>query len=76
MRKLKGNSKKIKKAVFNIGPIILLLLVAFAIFMIGRAIGRKEYYSPIIINEHTKSLKNRDFNDAMIRQRLLNLSQI
>ena len=42
MVKLKGNNKKIKNAVFNIGPIIILLLVACAIFMIGRAIGRIE----------------------------------
>ena len=74
MAKLR-NGKKIKTAVFNIGPIVLIMVFALAIFMIGRAIGRKECFAPVVINRYTRSM-DRDYNDEMIRQRLLNLNSI
>ena len=76
MAKIKvRNGRKIKKAVFNIGPILLLIAAAVAIFMIGRAIGKKERYYPIVRNDYTRSL-GREHDAEMIRQRLLDLQQI
>ena len=69
------NGRRIKKTVFNIGPILLLITAAIAIFMIGRAIGKKEKYYPIVINDYTRSL-GKDYENKMIRQRLLQLQSI
>ena len=70
------NGKKVRKAMLNIGPIFLLLAAAVAIFMIGRAIGKKERYYPIVINKYTRTLDTNNNSYEAIRQRLQNLSQI
>lgn len=74
MAKIK-NGKRMKKVVFNIGPILLIIAVAITIFMIGRAVGKKERYYPLVINKYTKTYDT-DYNDNMIRQRLQELGSI
>ena len=76
MAKIKiKNGKRMKKAVFNIGPILLIIAAAVAIFMIGRAVGKKERYYPLIINKYTKTYDT-DYNENMVRQRLQDLGSI
>lgn len=77
MAKFKGGKRlKIKKEVlFNFGNIILMIFSAILIFLIGRAIGKRERFSPIMINQYTKSGKS-PYNDENVRQRLHMLSQI
>jgi len=72
MAKFKGGQKIKKEVLFNFGSIVILIFSTILIFLIGRAIGKRESYAPIMINHYPKN----PYNDENIRQRLLMLSKI
>ena len=76
MARMKGGKKfKIPKQTFNFGYVVILAFTIILVFLIGRAVGKREAYAPIIINEYTDSEPS-PFKDENVRQRLLKLNQI